>query len=301
VLTCLTEPADPLLGGLLQVSDPGEILAMVRSGRVPADVPGQLSPGQQARLGPGLASWREKLATIPSLPGLEELEARGIHLLCPGDRGWPGQLDDLGPGRPCALWVRGTPDLRDLCRQPVAVAGSRAATAYGQHMAATITTGLSADGWVIISGGAYGIDAAAHRAALACGGRTVAVLACGPDLAYPREHAALFDAIAARGAVVSEYPPGVPPARHRFLARNRLIAALGSGTVIVEAARRSGTLVTALRAGQLGRPVMAIPGPATSAMSAGSHLLIRAREAVLVTSAAEVTSCLAPVPDRRMT
>jgi len=161
-------------------------------------------------------------------------------------------------------------------------------------MCAEITAGLSTSGWVIVSGGAYGIDVTAYRAALACGGRTVAVLACGPDLAYPREHAGLLDDIVTHGAVVSEYPPGMPPARHRFLARNRVIAALARGTLVVEAARRSGTIVTALRASELGRPVMAVPGPVTSAMSAGCHVLIRAGEAVLVTDAAEAASSLPP-------
>ena len=120
----------------------------------------------------------------------------------------------------------------------------------------------------------------------------MAVLACGPDIAYPREHAELFGAIAARGAVVSEYPPGTLPDRRRFLARNRLIAALACGTVIAEAAQRSGTLVTARRASELGRPVMAVPGPVTSAMSAGCHDLIRAGQAALVTCAADVAACL---------
>ena len=144
-------------------------------------------------------------------------------------------------------------------------------------------------------GGAYGIDAAAHRAALASGGPTVAVLPCGPDHAYPREHAALFVEIAARGAVVSEYPPGALPDRRRFLARNRVIAALPRATVVVEAVRHGGTLVTARRASELGRPVMAVPGPVTSAMSAGSHDLIRTGQAVLVTSAGEVRACLSAI------
>lgn len=216
-----------------------------------------------------------RLAAIPAGTGLAPLEAQGVHLLCPGEPGWPGQLDDLGQARPYALWVRGTADLRDLCGQSVAVVGSRAATAYGTHMCAEITTGLAADGWVIVSGGAYGVDATAHRAALACGGRTVAVLACGPDPAYPREHGVLLDDIASQGAVVSEYPPGMPPARHRFLLRNRFIAALASGTVVVEAAARSGSLVTARHAGDLDRQLMAVPGPVTSAMSAGSPAGLR--------------------------
>ena len=192
------------------------------------------------------------MAAIPPTPGLGALEAQGIHLLCPGDPGWPDQVDDLGLARPCALWVRGTWDLRELCHQAVAVVGSRAATAYGRHMCADLSTGLAAGGWTVVSGGAYGVDAAAHRAALASGGPTVAVLACGPDLAYPREHTALFDEVAARGAVVSEYPPGELPDRRRFLARNRVIAGLARGTVVVEAAQRSGTIATALRAGEIG-------------------------------------------------
>ncbi|MGI8449808.1 MAG: DNA-processing protein DprA [Streptosporangiaceae bacterium] len=291
-LTYLAEPADPLLGTLLRETDPCEIVAAIRSGAVPTAMSRRLNPAQQAGIRPSLARWRTRLAVIPAGTGLGFLEARGVHLLCPGDPGWPGQLDDLGLARPYALWVRGETDLRDLCRQSVAVVGSRAATAYGRHMCAEICGGLSTSGWVIISGGAYGIDVTAHRAALACGGSTVAVLACGPDLAYPREHAGLLDDIATHGAVVSEYPPGTLPARHRFLARNRVIAALARGTLVVEAAQRSGTMVTALRASELGRPVMAVPGPVTSAMSAGCHVLIRAGEAVLVTDAAEAASSL---------
>jgi DNA processing protein len=163
VLTYLAEPADVLLGGLLQAADPPEIVAAIQSGALPGGISQQLSPGQQARIGLALAQWRMRLAAIPAGTGLGCLEAQGVHLLCPGDPGWPGQLDDLGQARPYALWVRGTTDLRDLCGQSAAVVGSRAATAYGTHMCAEITTGLAADGWAIVSGGAYGIDATAHR------------------------------------------------------------------------------------------------------------------------------------------
>jgi DNA processing protein len=217
VLTYVADPADPLLGGLLQAVDPCEIVAAIQSGTLPGAVYRQLNPGQQARIGPALMQWRLRLAAVPARTALGSPEARDVNLLCPGDPGWPGQLDNLGLARPYALWVRGTVDLRDLCGQSVAVVGSRAATAYGTQMCAEITAGLSASNWVIVSGGAYGIDVTAHRAALACGGRTVAVLACGPDLACPREHTGLFDNVAGNGAVVSEYPPGALPARHRFL------------------------------------------------------------------------------------
>ena len=296
VLTYLAEPADPILGALLQVTGPCEILDAIRTGALPATLSQQLGAAHQARIGPALERWRWRMAAMPAMPAMPRLDlfaAQGVCLLCPGDPGWPDQVDGLGLTRPCALWVRGTQDLRDLCHQAVAVVGSRAATAYGRHVSAEITTGLAAGGWTVVSGGAYGIDAAAHRAALAGGGRTVAVLACGPDHAYPREHSSLFDEVAARGAVVSEYPPGTLPDRRRFLARNRIIAALTCGTVVVEAAQRGGAMVTALQAGEIGRPVMAVPGPVTSAMSAGCHALIRAGQAVVVTSAAEVSSCLA--------
>jgi DNA processing protein len=158
---------------------------------------------------------------------------------------------------------------------------------------------LASRGLTVISGAAFGIDTAAHRAAL-IGGRagdfaapaTVAVLACGIDRAYPEANRPLLDAIGAAGSVVSEYPPGTTPARHRFLVRNRLIAAFGAGTVVVEAGRRSGTLSTAAAAEQLGRLVMAVPGPVTSAMSVGCHLLLSDRFAQLVTGADDVLAAL---------
>ena len=158
---------------------------------------------------------------------------------------------------------------------------------------------LVSAGVTVVSGAAFGIDTAAHRAALQAGGEadppTVAVLACGIDRAYPEANRALLDAIGAVGAVVSEYPPGTTPARHRFLVRNRIIAALGAGTVVVEAGRRSGTLSTAAAADQLGRVVMAVPGPVTSAMSVGCHLLLADRFAQLVTGPADVLAALGRV------
>jgi len=138
-----------------------------------------------------------------------------------------------------------------------------------------VTATLAASGQTIVSGGAYGIDAAAHRAALAADGGTIAVLACGPDIPYPASHRDLLDAIPSRGAVISEWPPGTPPARSRFLLRNRIIAALASGTVVIEAAVRGGTIAAARHAGDLGRPLMPVPGPVASAASAGCHALIR--------------------------
>ncbi|MGS0688651.1 DNA-processing protein DprA [Nakamurella sp. GG22] len=210
-----------------------------------------------------------------------------------------------GAGPPFALYLRGRA-LTGLPGRGVTMVGSRASSAYGQRVAGEMAHELASRGLSIISGAAFGIDTAAHRAALqvarsgsvgsiAQPGMTVAVLACGIDRAYPEANRNLLDAIAGCGSVVSEYPPGTTPARHRFLVRNRLIAAFGAGTVVVEAGRRSGTLSTAAAAEQLGRLVMAVPGPVTSAMSVGCHLLLADRFAQLVTNAGDVMAALGRV------
>ncbi len=219
----------------------------------------------------------------------------GIRLICPGDPEWPGQLADLGDDQPYALWLRGNADLRFSCLRSVAIVGSRAATAYGSYVAAEFAGSVAARGWAVVSGGAFGVDAAAHRAALGADGVTVAVLACGVDVPYPSAHAELFDAIAAQGVLVSEWPPGRHVSRLRFLIRNRVIAALATGTLVVEAGQRSGALNTARHARDLRRRLMAVPGPVTSDLSAGCHHILREWQGVLVTSAAEVTEHLSPV------
>jgi len=205
-------------------------------------------------------------------------------------RGWIGAgirpaRGDLAP--PIALWVRGPGVLAELCEQAAAIVGARAATGYGLHMAGELGAGLATAGFTVVSGAAIGVDGAAHRGALAAGGPNVAVLACGIDRSYPAAHEALLDRIAATGMILSEYPPGSVPARHRFLVRNRLIAGLAAGTVVVEAGLRSGAQRTAADARSLGRPVMAVPGPVTSGRSAGCHRMIR-EGAVLVTRVEEV-------------
>jgi DNA processing protein len=225
---------------------------------------------------------------------LAEARAAGARLVVPEHPEWPhwgfapfalAGSAELAP--PVALWVRGPRRLDEAAERAVAVVGARAATAYGTHVAGEFAAGLAAAGATVVSGAALGIDGAAHRGALAADGPTVAVLACGVDRAYPASHEALLDRIAATGLVVSEYPPGSVPARHRFLVRNRLIAALGGGTLVVEAAVRSGAQRTAADTAALGKLVMAVPGPVTSGLSAGCHQLIRAG-ALLVTRPEEV-------------
>jgi DNA processing protein len=192
--------------------------------------------------------------------------------------------------------VRGPLSLRAACERAVAIVGTRAATDYGLNVAGELGVGLAERGWTVVSGLAFGIDAAAHRGALAAGGVTVAVLACGVDVAYPRAHRSLYDQVVVEGLAVSEHPPGAAPQRARFLVRNRLIAALSAGTVVVEAAPRSGARSTARHAGELFRHVMAVPGPVTSTLSAGCHQLLRDRpDTVLVTKTDEVIEQVGPM------
>ena len=236
----------------------------------------------------GLAArTRARVAAARPAADLRAIGCLRGRLLCPGDADWPAALRDL-PNAPVALWVRGGGDLAELAERAVAIVGSRAATSYGVTVASELAAGLADAGWCTVSGGAYGIDAAAHRGSLAAGGATIAVLACGVDVPYPRGHDTLFTAILERGVVASEWPPGCAPMRHRFLTRNRVIAALGRGTVVVEAAARSGALRTARDAEALSRPVLAVPGPVTSAMSVGCHELLRREGTICVTRAEEV-------------
>jgi len=223
---------------------------------------------------------------------LSGLAAIGGRLLIPGDAEWPAGLDDLELRAPYTLWVRGGFDLADLNLSiSLAVVGARAATQYGEHVATQIAADLAGRSWVIVSGGAYGIDAAAHRGAVAVGGPTIAVLANGVDQVYPQGNAQLLARVLERGAIVSELPPGRHPTRQGFLARNRIIAALAGGTLVVEAALRSGSASTVARAVELGREVMAVPGPVTSAMSTGTHALLR-DGATLVTGADDVAEAM---------
>ncbi|HET6358845.1 DNA-processing protein DprA [Streptomyces sp.] len=259
-------------------------------------------PGLTGATARRLAGYRIRAAGTDPDRDLASVAAVGGRFICPGDQEWPTQLDDLGDARPIGLWARGLADLRKWALRSVAVVGARACTPYGAHMAATLGSGLAERGWVVVSGAAYGVDGSAHRGALAAGGATVAVLACGVDVVYPRGHAELIGRIAEQGLVIGELPPGDHPTPSRFVLRNRVIAALTRGTVVVEAEYRSGSLVTARSAQKLGRYTMGVPGPATSGLSAGVHELLRG-EGVLVTDAAEVAELVGDIgdlaPDRR--
>ena len=245
----------------------------------------------------------ERMSAVDPQRVLDDADRRGIRFVVPGDDEWPPGLDDLVrieplhrlAGAPLGLWVRGPLRLHETCERAVAVVGSRSATTYGMAVAGDLSEHLATNGVTVVSGAAFGIDNAAHRGALAGRGPTVAVLACGVDRAYPSGHRALLDHLAGVGLVVSELPPGCSPTRVRFLGRNRLIAALTAGTVVVEAAVRSGALNTATWATRLNRLVMGVPGPVTSAPSEGVHELLRTGTASLVTRGEHVLELVAPV------
>ncbi|WP_166391802.1 DNA-processing protein DprA [Nocardioides ochotonae] len=283
-LSRLTEPGEPRLSGLLAELGPVVLRDRLLEGRG--------SDGLQDDVA-------TRLAACDPVAELERAERFGLRFVVPGDEEWPAQLDDLAGveplhrrgGVPVGLWVRG-PLRLDALHHPVAVVGSRSATTYGTAVAAEISAIAGREGYAVVSGAAYGIDHAAHRGAVSADGPSVAVLACGADRAYPVAHRAMLEFLAAEGAVVSEAPPGCAPTRIRFLARNRLIAALAEGTVVVEAAVRSGALNTATWTSRLNRHLMGVPGPVTSASSQGVHELVRGGAATLVTSGADVLEVL---------
>ncbi len=294
----LVEPGDTVAGALVAALGPEDALEWLRqSGPTPR------LPAAEGRAGVALTAaadrWRTRLTALDVGRDLAMLDRLGGRLLVPEDAGWPEPLADLGAAAPLCLWVRGAIDdvtLLASLRRSVAVVGARACTAYGEHVTADLAAGLASDGWCVVSGGAYGIDAVAHRAALAVRGPTVAFLAGGVDRLYPAGNTELLRAVADGGALISEVPPGSVPAKVRFLQRNRLIAAVARATVVVEAAWRSGALSTARHAAGLLRPVGAVPGPVTSASSAGCHRLLREGAAVCVTDVAEVLELVGPVP-----
>ncbi|MEU8529528.1 DNA-processing protein DprA [Streptomyces sp. NPDC048629] len=284
-LTRVVEPGDEHAGRWLGRYGAVGFLDRIRAA---ADGGDDAFPGTGAKRVQGWCH-RAAQAAADAAPerDLDAVAALGGRFVAPGDTEWPRQLDDLGDARPVGLWVRGPADLRAWALRSVAVVGARACTPYGAHIATGLASGLAERGWVVVSGAAFGIDGAAHRGALAVHGATVAVLACGVDTPYPRGHAGLICRIAEQGLVLGELPPGSHPTPARFILRNRVIAALTRGTVVVEAEYRSGSLVTARAAQRLGRHTMGVPGPVTSGLSAGVHELLR-DTGTLVTDAAEV-------------
>jgi DNA processing protein len=291
-LGCLAEPGNRELGVLVRQAGPVEGLDRLLNGSVSQ----RLAEAARLRLTDNVDA-RDLARRL-----LDTADRLGARAVTPEDDEWPRQLDDLvhisraADGRavdrdtdpPHCLWIRGDTGLDEALDRSVALVGARAASNYGTYVATEMAHGLAERGWTVVSGGAFGIDAAAHRAALAAGGLTAAILACGVDRPYPLGHASLFDRIGEAGLLISEWPFGCAPHRLRFLIRNRVIAAMTRGTVVVEAASRSGARQTLGRARALGRAAMAVPGPVTSAMSVGCHAELREEGTRLVNDYKEV-------------
>lgn len=287
-LTFICEPGKPDISALVRQQGAARVLDSLRNN-------------------PHETAWSRRAQAVDVDEIYLEAQRQGLRLVIPGDDEWPCRLDLLDhidpvgdmAGSPLGLWVRGPASLKDLCgsqARPVAIVGARASTRYGEVTASVLAGDLAAS-CPVISGGAYGIDIAAHRGALEAGGPTIAVMAGGLDNWYPRGNSRILDQISDQYLVLSEVPAGIRPTRSGFLARNRLIAALGAGTVVVEAALRSGAVNTAHWTSALGRVLMAVPGPVDSAMSQTPHRLIRDHEAILVRDAQDVKAMVEPPDD----
>ena len=301
-LSRVAEPPCPRLTQLVAERGPVEMADMIRRGQEDKELTGSVAARRQVDC---------------AARDLEILDRRGGRLITPDDDEWPylsfvafanKAVRERPSGYPpMVLWALGPARLDDIAERAAAIVGTRACTSYGEHVAAEITAGLVERDAAVVSGGAYGIDGAAHRAALASDGVTMAVLAGGIDVPYPSGHSALLHRVATSGLLLSEYPPGERPTRYRFLTRNRLAAALSGATVVVEAGLRSGAANTAAWADAMGRRVCAVPGPVTSAASAGCHVLLRNGRTALVDRAEQVVELigrigeLADEPDHPVT
>lgn len=288
ILAIASEPGDAVTGRMIRTVGASETVARAIGTEVPVGPDGDT---WQRRLAPRIDAAQTKRA-------IADAERHGMRVLIPGDAHWPSGIDALGDRAPVALWAKGD---TELLTEPVwerlTVTGARASTGYGEHITTELVQSAVEEGHRVFSGGAYGIDGAAHRTALASGGPTVAVLAGGLDRLYPAGHTDLLTRISRQGLLLSEVPPGAAPTKWRFLQRGRLLAALSGAVVVTEAGYRSGTLHTAARAVELGRPVGAVPGPVTSATSAGCHRLLRDGLATVITGYDDVRELLHMVRD----
>ncbi|MGF3055455.1 DNA-processing protein DprA [Microbacterium sp. YY-01] len=283
----ITEPGDGVAGTLIAHLGPVEALRVAAGVQALPDA----LPAARDTLVEAQKRWRLRLDRNTLCDAVAAANRLKVGVLFPDDPLWPKALDDLGNHAPHMLWLRGNREVL-TAQTSIAIVGARAATRYGEHAAAEIAGDLASSGITVVSGGAYGIDGVAHRATLGVDGQTVAFLAGGVDRLYPAGHSQLLERIAATGVLVSEVPCGTAPTKWRFLARNRLIGAASNATVVIEAGQRSGSLNTAGHAATLGRPLGAVPGPITSAASAGCHRLLREYDAACIRHAADARELL---------
>lgn len=302
----LAEPTDAIAHALRTVLGPVDALHAVTTQNLPGSQ--HLPDITKKRLTNALQRWHRRIPkdiTDPLTAGKQLLDTshhHGIRLIIPGDPEWPDCFNEPTDTTPAALWAKGPLTLTQATQHSVALVGSRAATSYGIELAKDFAYQLAEHGYTIWSGAAIGVDGAAHQGALAAAkhngqttGPTIAVLGCGVDVAYPRSHDTLLNRISDQGLILSEHPPGTTVKRFRFLQRNRLLAALTNGTVVIEAAARSGALNTINHAAHLGRPIGAVPGPVTSGASTGCHTVLRHHHATVITNAQDIIELIGPI------
>lgn len=301
----LIEPGDRVAGRLIGLFGPERALQFLidhfRADEIVKEceefVELESDPAQfEEDLAEGIARWLPRLNSGDALNAVAHAAKLGAFLVTPEQELWPVGLNDLGMHAPLVLWGRGQYSALSQFENSLAVVGARASTGYGEHVTMETVSSIAEAGVAIVSGAAYGIDGMAHRSALAVGGTTMAFLAGGVDRFYPSGHDALLGRIMESGLVLAEAPCGYAPTKWRFLLRNRLIAASSQATVVMEAGWRSGSLNTANHAATLGRPLGVVPGPVTSASSAGCHRLLREYDAVCVTTASEMLELLPGQP-----
>ena len=298
--SAITEPGDEFAGSLRQAFGAAQALAFVVRGD---EVGSWLKHLENVGLADSLANtfgslpvtiaesldrWRPRISQNRVVGLLDVAAAQKIQLVTSSSQYWPSNLNDLEAAAPSLLWVRGAASAMNRLNRSWALVGSRVATNYGIEATSMLVQGLADADFALVSGGAFGIDAAAHRASLALGAPTVAVMAGGLDRLYPRSNEQLFERILEKDVIVSEVTPGTSPTKWRFLQRNRIIAALSQGTCVVEAGYRSGAINTANHAVGLGRAVGAVPGSVFAPTSAGTNRLIVEQKAQLVTSASDL-------------
>lgn len=288
----ITEPGDRIAGVLIRELGASQALSVVMQGRSSKKILMRCTDNDDeefsAQLSEALRQWTPRLEGSVVTTALEHAAGIGAYLVSPQTDMWPVGLSDLDLHQPFVLWVRGHSEHLASFSHSISIVGARASTGYGEHVTSQIVPELVENSVAIVSGAAYGIDGMAHRSALSSEGITMAFLAGGIDRFYPSGHDALLGRLVSHGMVLSELPCGWAPTKWRFLLRNRLIAAVSQATVVVEAGWRSGSLNTANHAATLGRPLGVVPGPITSASSAGCHRLLREYDATCVTTAQEI-------------
>lgn len=273
MLAHLCEPADSAVKKALTLSPPDRVIHELLAGRI--------KPASQA-------SFAARFSQFDLGQELEYTEQIRASFITRGEVGWPRQLNVLGPDEPWVLWSLGSADFRLLALQSLAIVGTRACTPYGQQVAFNWAAEIADRGVTIVSGGAVGVDIAAHKGALSVGSPTLCVLAGGVQARYPASNEHIFHQIMDNGVIISESPPKESPRRQRFLTRNRIIASLTQATLIVEASRRSGTASTASWAELIHRPIFGVPGSVYSSASEGIHAMMSEGRAMLVHSPTDV-------------